>query len=120
MIEIQLQSPVPIYEQLVQALRKKILGGELREGSKLPPIRSLAAQLDVAVNTVARAYQELERQQLIVSNGRKGSFVRLPQNGDEGEDDRVLKAAILGLLKKGYEKEDIERMFMDKLHQIFH
>lgn len=120
MIEIQLQSPVPIYEQIVQELRKLIQSGELSARTKLPPIRTLAAQLDIAVNTVARAYQELERQQFIVSNGRKGSYVRRPASADEEDHGRAFKHVILTLLKQGYEKEDIERMFMTNLHQIFH
>ena len=67
MIKINLRSPVPIYEQLVSEIKNKITAEELLPGDSLPTIRALASQLDVAVNTVARAYRELERLDLIDS-----------------------------------------------------
>ena len=60
-IQIAHQSPVPIYEQLFAEIEQMIISGDLEENDSLPSIRQLASQLDVAVNTVARAYQELER-----------------------------------------------------------
>ncbi|MCP4724898.1 MAG: GntR family transcriptional regulator, partial [bacterium] len=56
MLKINLNSPEPIYEQLVQEIKRMIEHDVLKEGDSLPTIRSLASQLDVANNTVARAY----------------------------------------------------------------
>ena len=56
MLRINLNSPVPIYEQLIDEIKRMIEYGELKPGDSLPTIRSLSSQLDVAVNTVARAY----------------------------------------------------------------
>ncbi len=120
MIEIQLHSPVPIYEQLVEELGKKIRAGDLKPGSKLPTIRALASQLDVAINTVARAYNELEREHLIVSNGRKGSYVREAQTEPADAGERIFKPMIIALLQKGMDREEIERVFQANLNQIFH
>ncbi|HIU18921.1 MAG TPA: GntR family transcriptional regulator [Candidatus Limiplasma stercoravium] len=65
----------PIYEQIVQQLKGKILSGELRQGDALPSMRVLAKELRVSVITTKRAYEELEREGFIVSMTGKGSFV---------------------------------------------
>jgi DNA-binding transcriptional regulator YhcF (GntR family) len=52
-------------------IKHMIISGELKPGSSLPTIRSLASQLEVANNTVARAYQELETLGLAESKGRR-------------------------------------------------
>ncbi|MFH5824064.1 GntR family transcriptional regulator [Georgenia sp. AZ-5] len=68
-------SPVPPYEQVRAQLAARIEAGELAEGTRLPTVRALAAELDLAVNTVARAYRELEHSGAVVTRGRSGTFV---------------------------------------------
>ena len=119
MIEISLYSPVPIYQQLIIQLKEMIHEGKLKEGESLPAIRVLASQLSVAVNTVARAYQELEREGLIVSNGRKGSFVKISKENQKESTSKIFKGAIVDLLQQGLSKKDIERIFHSNMNQIF-
>jgi GntR family transcriptional regulator len=116
-IQIEHHAPVPIYEQLVQELEKLIESGELKEHDPLPSIRQLASQLDVAINTVARAYQELERKGTIVSNGRKGTFVR--RTTSHRTHNRDFKELIIHMLRQGLSKEEISQLFNQSLHQIF-
>ena len=68
-------SGTPIYEQIVTQLRRRILSGELSPGEMLPSIRALAKDLRISVITTKRAYEELEREGLIVTAAGKGSFV---------------------------------------------
>ncbi|HEY3211040.1 MAG TPA: GntR family transcriptional regulator [Actinomycetota bacterium] len=68
-------SPVPPYEQIRSQVTRMIASGVLQEGQRLPAIRQLASDLDLAGGTVARAYRELERDGLIVTRGRHGTFV---------------------------------------------
>lgn len=56
---IDFHSSKPIYEQIKEGIKLLILSGRLREGEFLPSIRSLAEDLGVNLNTVARAYREL-------------------------------------------------------------
>lgn len=119
MLKFNLNSPVPIYEQIVEEIKQLILKGELKEGDPLPPIRSFAAQLDVAVNTVARAYQELYNQDLIEGNRRKGSYVKKAPAGLDGDDSKIFKDAILNLIRKGLSKNEIEIIFNQNINQIF-
>lgn len=65
----------PIYAQITEQLRAKILSGELQEGDALPSIRLLAKELRISVITTKRAYEELEQAGLIHTLPGKGSFV---------------------------------------------
>lgn len=75
MLLIDPHDRTPPYEQLRQQLTAAITSGELDVGSKLPTVRRLATDLGIAPNTVARTYLELEREHLIETRGRRGSFV---------------------------------------------
>lgn len=75
MVTIDPTSPVPLGEQLRRALRRAIAERELREGDPLPPVRQLAADLGVNLNTVARAYRELEREGLVSPARGRGTVV---------------------------------------------
>jgi DNA-binding transcriptional regulator YhcF (GntR family) len=68
-------SPVPPYEQVRAQLARQVQAGELVPGTRLPTVRRLAGDLGLAVNTVARAYRELERDGLVVTRGRNGTVV---------------------------------------------
>ena len=115
-IQIKHNSPIPIYEQLVSEVEKMVQNGELGENDSLPPIRQLASQLDVAVNTVARAYKELEYKGMIISNGRKGTFLRT-RIDFTGRNE--FKNVILELIRQGYERDQIEQLFFKNIDQIF-
>ena len=119
MIEISPYSPVPIYEQLITQIKKMVQEGKLKGKEALPPIRTLASQLGVAINTVARAYQELEKEGIIISNGRKGSFIREFNADKEDSTTKIFKGPIVILLQKGYDRKEIERIFHSNINQIF-
>ena len=69
------QTGGPLYLQIVNHLKQKIAVGEWVAGEEIPSIRQLAADLRVSVITVKRAYLELEREGVIVTQHGKGSFV---------------------------------------------
>lgn len=69
----------PIYEQIVDQIKSKILAGQLKGEEPLPSIRLLAKELRISVITTKRAYEELERAGFIVTVAGKGSYVA-PQN----------------------------------------
>ncbi len=65
----------PPYEQLRDAIRARIERGTLLPGDRLPPVRVCAGDLDLAPNTVARAYRALEEEGWLAGRGRAGTFV---------------------------------------------
>jgi GntR family transcriptional regulator len=92
-VRVDPASPVPPYEQLRRQVATMIASRALVPGQRLPTIRQLAADLGLAGGTVARAYRELERDGLVVSRGRKGTFVSDEQSLPHGERDRRLEEA---------------------------
>ena len=68
-------SGVPVYLQLEAQVKQAVAAGALRTGDALPSVRKLAAELRINPNTVARAYQNLERESVIRSVPGGGTFV---------------------------------------------
>lgn len=120
MLKIKYNSPVPIYEQLISEIERMVSINELKPGDELPSIRSLATQLEISNNTVARAYMELERKGMVTSNGRKGTFINeFYQQSDKGNHDKVFKSSILDLIRKGMDEAAIRQAFEKNMIEIF-
>ena len=75
MIQIDLQSRVPLYEQLQEQIIRLSMLGILDENQQLPSVRALAREVGVNPNPVAKAYQQLEQQGIIYTVSGRGSFV---------------------------------------------
>jgi DNA-binding transcriptional regulator YhcF (GntR family) len=77
MLDIRLDpgSAVAPYEQVRRRIAELAASGGLAAGTRLPPVRQLAADLGLAANTVARAYRELEQAGLVQTRGRAGTVV---------------------------------------------
>jgi GntR family transcriptional regulator len=70
----------PMYLQIMEQIRQRVGAGEWKPGDQIPSIRALAIELQVSVITVKRAYLELEREGVIVTQHGKGSIVALDPN----------------------------------------
>ncbi len=66
---------LPIYMQIMNFIKKKIITGELKGGDKLTSVRDLSTELKVNPNTIQRSYQELERENLVFTQRGMGTFV---------------------------------------------
>lgn len=75
LFSIDLTSRVPIYEQLYKKTVELVIKGVLPEQTQMPSVRSLAKDLGVNPNTVAKAYTQLEHDGVIYSVGGRGSFI---------------------------------------------
>lgn len=84
MLEIRLDSPTPLGDQLVAGFRHLIASGTLKPGDELPPVRQLAADLGVNLNTVARAYRELESAGLAIAARGRGTRVTATREAAPG------------------------------------
>ena len=105
LINVDPASPVPAFEQVRWQLAQMITSGVLPEGHRLPAIRQLAADLELAPGTVARVYKELEQEGLVRSRVRHGTTVlppsgaaaqRFTENLDEQARNFAATAARLG------------------------
>lgn len=75
MFILDYKTKIPIYEQIQNQVVNFIALGLLKPNQQLPAVRQLASDLGVNPNTVAKAYQELEKQGYIVSQTGRGSFI---------------------------------------------
>ena len=74
-IRIDNASTRPIYQQIIDQIKRDIALGRLKAGEKLPTVRQLAAQLVLNPNTISRAYRQLEQDGIIVTRPGAGAFV---------------------------------------------
>jgi GntR family transcriptional regulator len=74
-LKISLQDGPPIYQQIVEQVKYLVAAGRLNPGDDVPPIRTLAEQLRINPNTVARAYLELEREGIVTMRQGAGTTV---------------------------------------------
>ena len=90
MFAINFRDPRPIYEQIMDELRKMIISGVFAPDEKLPSVRELAQTLAINPNTIQRAYRELEQTGYIYSVAGKGNFAAGRQEVDEGRKKALM------------------------------
>jgi len=74
-IRLESASGRPLYQQIVDQVKHMVAAGTLRSEDRLPTVRELAADLIVNPNTIAHAYQQLEREKVIETRRGLGSFI---------------------------------------------
>ncbi|MBT5073184.1 MAG: GntR family transcriptional regulator [Kordiimonadaceae bacterium] len=74
-IVINIDDETPLFSQLMEQIKKAVQSGNLSAGDSLPSIRQLANDLDLNNKTVAKAYRLLERDEVIVTRGYRGTFI---------------------------------------------
>lgn len=90
--QVNPRSPTPIYQQVVDGIKVAVARGLLSSGDKLPSVRELAALMTLNHNTVAKAYQELERERVIEVIQGRGTFVAPPSTAPD-RPERMQKMA---------------------------
>jgi GntR family transcriptional regulator len=103
-LQIDFRSGIPIYLQIVEQVKQKVLIGELQPNDQLPTVRTLATDLRVNFNTVARAYRILDEAGLISTQQGRGTYILA--NPDE-EAIRFIKEQSLEELARTYLSETI-------------
>ena len=92
-IRVDPDDPTPVYEQIRAQVTMMAATGTLAVGTRLPTIRQLASDLGLAKGTIAKAYEELDRDGVIVTRGRRGSFIQVPSVGEGKIVESKLRAA---------------------------
>lgn len=112
MIALDLKSSRPIYEQIIEQIKLNVMKGYLKPGDSIPSVRRLALELKITPGTVAKAYQELERQEIIETIRGKGTFIAAEIRLEENEKrlkyvKKQLGSSIMELKMMGYDKKMI-------------
>lgn len=84
-VVVDWSSAEPVYAQIARSIRARISSGEIASGTPLSPVRTLASDLGVNLNTVARAYRLLEDEGFVVIRSRSGAEVAPPARKSDRE-----------------------------------
>ena len=102
-IIINTGSMIPIYEQIVEAIKKMIAQGALCEGDALPSVRTLASDLKISALTVKKAYDALEEAGLTATVHGKGSYVKASNSALLREErSKEIEKALQGTVDDSY------------------
>ena len=112
MVTLDFKGNTPIYEQIVEQMKFHVMRGHLQSGDSIPSVRRLALELKITPGTVAKAYQELERQGIIETIRGKGTFIagKLELKVDEAklsEIKRRIWTDLMELKMMGYDRKMI-------------
>lgn len=115
-IVIHTNDPEPVYEQIVRQIHEAVKSGRLKPETPLPTVRQLAGDLALNRNTVARAYKILEDQGVILTAGRKGTFVRYNAAQEvakvkSSRAERVMRRVVKTLMVEGLSRKEISEVF---------
>jgi GntR family transcriptional regulator len=119
-LEVNITSPVPVYQQIMDQVRRLVGDGTLSPGAPLPSVRQLAAELAVNPNTVAKAYQLLELEGTIRTLKRRGAFVGETSAAKAAiarnrRLDEVVDRVVEEAERLGVSGEEVVRAFTERL-----
>jgi GntR family transcriptional regulator len=118
---INVGADAPFYKQLIDQVKQMVATYQLKPGERMPTVRALAEYLNINKNTVYRAYQELERENILGTRSRRGTTV----TGESGAiPSRMLRenhlntiviSFLIETLNQGYTTEELEITFAVQL-----
>lgn len=111
----------PLYQQVVDEIKALIAAGELPEGSSLPPVRQVAADLGVNLNTIAYAYRQLQKQGLVKIRHGSGAVVtsRLLNETTAEQLRSQLATALTHLALAGLKLSEVRVLVEAELSRLF-
>jgi GntR family transcriptional regulator len=120
-LQIDFRSGLPIYTQIVNQVQAQIASGILKPDDQLPTVRSLAEELRVNFNTVARAYRILDEARIISTQQGRGTFIteKPPPNVSEKLRRETLEALTQRYISEAarleFSKSEIRQMVSDQI-----
>jgi GntR family transcriptional regulator len=105
-LEIDFRSGIPIYLQVVERIKERLASGQLQPGDQLPTVRSLALELRVNFNTIARAYRIMDESGIISTQQGRGTYI-LEMPNPEAIGSMRVKAL-----------EDLTRRYMEDAERL--
>ena len=122
-MEWQIDNNKPVYIQLVEQLKMKIISGDIELDSKLDSVRNLAAEAMVNPNTMQKALAELERQGFVYSKRTSGRFVTDDKALIDKERKNLVKESVKSsletLINLGYTDEEIIKLIEEILKEAY-
>src|ERR1044071_7818646 len=121
-ITIDIDNPLPQFEQLIEQIKAAVTAGKLKPGDALPSIRQLANDLDLNSKTVAKGYKLLERDSIIEAKGYRGTYVHPKAKANckfnlQEWTLRKLSETIAELRESGVTDSEIRNAFADAINR---
>jgi len=114
-------SGIPLYIQVAEQIKKAVITGILKEGEQLPSVRQLALELLINPNTVVRAYQELDKEGIVVTKRGTGTFITFNAKMSHKENKENIRMKIRELLAEAFllkiNKEELKEIFLRELEK---
>ena len=120
-IQVDFESGVPIYMQLVDRIKQMVASGQLQPGQQLPTIRQLAADLRINYNTVGRAYTLLDQEGVISTQQGRGTYIASQLSEEEIHHMRMdkLRSMITQIVQEalvlGFSPQEIKDVVEEQL-----
>jgi len=119
-LQLNPQSGLPIYRQMLQQLKERIGGGQIPAGTKLPSVRDLSAELHVNPLTVGKVYQLLEQEGLVEFRRGQGTFVAAGNRSlSSAEQQKLIQAAIDQVVSEAIHLGVDESRLQRLIHQTY-
>lgn len=111
----------PIYRQIADEIRTLIARGELREGVALPPVRQVASDLRINLNTIAAAYRELQKEGLLKVRHGSGAVVssRRVSHVTDNELRKAVRTSLTQLVLAGLPRSEIVEIVNEEIRDLF-
>ncbi len=124
-LHVDPRNGVPIYVQLVEQVKHALEIGSLQPGDSLPTVREVASELTIAPNTIVKAYNELQRLELIESRPGKGTIVTGKAEASLLRQQAEAITTRLGVLIRdavslGLTEDELRACFETEMHHHFH
>ncbi|MEF9938993.1 MAG: GntR family transcriptional regulator [Clostridium sp.] len=111
--EIDHHSKIPVYGQIADWIERQIKDGTLKEGQRLPAERKMCSQTGAARNTVKRAYEELAKRGLVITEQNSGSYIKKQDFiKEEKKTERMAAAGVQKLRELGISRHETEHLFL--------
>jgi GntR family transcriptional regulator len=121
-LNIDPRSSTPVYQQIVEAIKNAVARGLYNPGDKIPTVREMASELTINPNTIAKAYQKLEQEGVIVTMRSRGTFIaeRKTPPGNEALK-KLLKPSLdrlrIDAFHLGLGTEELKVLFLEALEE---
>ena len=117
--QLDLQSGVPVYRQLIDQIQGGLATGSLAPGHQLPTVRQVAVDLAINLNTVLRAYRELEIRGVLETQQGTGTFISHSQiRPDDSERERQLEQLVGEFVARagaaGFTLQEVAQVLSDR------
>ncbi|ADK15571.1 MULTISPECIES: GntR family transcriptional regulator [Clostridium] len=118
-MDVEFDSNVPIYMQIIDIVKRKIVKEELKPGDKLLSVREMSSKLKVNPNTIQRAYQELERNDIAYKQRGTGTFIKedisMVEKLKEEMAQKIIYSFIIGMKELGFSSDEIIKIVEEKV-----